>query len=124
VLMAEDFSKKYVIQQHTRGGETHWDLMLEHGDILKTWRLAAAPQQIGSEPIPAEKIVDHDVKFLTYQGPVNNGQGSVRIVDEGTIETLDETKETIRLHLLGKILSGEFVLEHIKQNQWRLFSNY
>jgi bifunctional non-homologous end joining protein LigD len=116
-------AKKFVVQQHIRGGETHWDLMLEHADFLKTWRLAIAPQQIGSEPTPAEKIVDHDVKFLTYQGSVNNGQGSICIVDEGTIETLDETKETIRLRLLGKILSGEFVLEHIKQNQWRFFRN-
>jgi hypothetical protein len=116
-------AKKFVVHEHTRNSETHWDLMLESGNALKTWRIDAPPGCIGKEPTPAEKIFDHDVKFLTYQGPVNNGLGSVCIIDEGTFEILDETQKKIRLHLRGKILYGTFALEHIAQEQWRFFKS-
>ncbi|MDO8302994.1 MAG: DNA polymerase ligase N-terminal domain-containing protein [Sedimentisphaerales bacterium] len=114
-------AKKFVVQEHTRSSETHWDLMLESGGILRTWRINTPPQHISNKPTSAEKIFDHDIKFLTYQGPVNNGLGSICIVDEGTFETLDETQETIRLHLRGKILFGTFALENIEHDHWRFF---
>jgi bifunctional non-homologous end joining protein LigD len=117
--MAEGLLKRFVVQQHIREGDVHWDLMLESGHILKTWRLDTSPEHIGNEPISAEKISDHDVKFLTYQGIVNKGLGRVSIIDEGIIETIGETEQTIRLHLHGKILSGDFVLEYLSQDQWR-----
>jgi hypothetical protein len=121
--MAEGLLKRFVVQQHTREGSVHWDLMLESGNILKTWRLDASPEHIGSEPIAAEKIFDHDLKFLTYQGVINKGLGRICIIDEGIFQTLDETEKTIRLHLQGKLLSGNFALERIAQDQWQFVRN-
>lgn len=95
--------------------------MLESGNVLKTWRINVPPELIGKEPTHAERIFDHNVKFLTYQGAVNREQGTVAIVDRGTAETLEEKQETIRLRLHGKILAGEFALEHIEHDHWRLF---
>jgi hypothetical protein len=112
-------AKKFVVHEHTCSSENHWDMMLESSGVLKTWRLNTPPQRIGKEPIPAEKIIDHDIKFLTYQGPVNKGLGNVCIIDEGTFETFSETQNMIHLHLLGNILCGEFVLELSEQSQWR-----
>jgi len=93
--------------------------MLEHGDILKTWRIDKAPDQVGKEPTPAVRIFDHDLKFLTYEGPVNEGAGHVRITDAGTFETLEESQNQIRIDFYGKILSGEFVLNQIERDQWQ-----
>jgi hypothetical protein len=116
-------TSRFVIQEHSRSGKAHWDLMLESGNILKTWRLGKPPEHIGNEPVNAAKIFDHDLKFLAYEGPVNKGRGNVRIVDEGTFETLQEDKQVIRLYLEGKILSGAFVLKHIERKRWQFLKN-
>jgi hypothetical protein len=112
--------KKFVIGRHTSGGDVHWDLMFESGNVLKTWRLNIPPENIGDEPSNAEKIFDHDLKFLTYQGPVQKGRGEFCIADEGTVEIIEENPKHIRLRFNGRILIGEFNLDHIENNMWRL----
>jgi hypothetical protein len=112
-------ARKFVVQEHTRCGNVHWDLMLESGNILQTWRLNTHPERIGNEPINASKIFDHDLKFLTYEGPVNKGLGSVSIVDIGTFEMLEKSEKISRLHFQGNILSGNFILEYIAGESWR-----
>jgi hypothetical protein len=113
-------TKRYVIQEHTRADEIHWDLMLEHGDVLKTWRLDVQPELIGHDVVNAVKIFDHDLKFLTYQGAVNKGAGSVCIADEGPFEILEENAVTIHLHFHGRILSGNFILKQIEHDRWQI----
>ena len=114
-------AKQFVVQEHSRDGNVHWDLMLESGNILRTWRLDTPPGNIGDEPVTATKIFDHDLKFLTYEGPVNKGLGSVHIVDKGTLEILEENEKIIRLQFKGKILSDNFMLERTESEQWKLF---
>jgi hypothetical protein len=92
--------------------------MLESGDVLQTWRLDKSPQEIDS-PSEAVKIFDHPLKFLTYEGPVNQGKGRVRIIDAGTYEVMQENDERIELDLLGRILKGKFTLIHIKDDNWQ-----
>src|SRR4030042_2459452 len=94
--------KKFVIQQHSTARGVHWDFMLELGDILQTYRLDKAPQQLIQSPADAVKIFDHPLKFLTYEGPVNKGRGSVRIADFGSHELLCQSDDRLRLHLKGK----------------------
>ena len=95
--------------------------MLESGDILKTWRLDTPPECISNKPAAASRILDHNLKFLTYEGPVNQGFGSVRIVDTGAFDTLEENEKKIRINFYGKILLGEFVLETLDPDQWRFY---
>ena len=73
-----DGYKKFVIQEHTTADSAHWDLMLESGDILQTWRLSKNPDEIVNQSAEAVKIFDHPLKFLTYEGPVNKGKGHAR----------------------------------------------
>ena len=113
--------KKFVIQQHTTAASTHWDLMLESGDHLQTWRLEKNPEEIPSHSTKAVKIFDHPLKFLTYEGPVNKGKGRVQIADAGTFEVMHENDERIELDLHGRILKGKFTLIHLKDDNW-LFS--
>ena len=91
--------------------------MIEQGDILKTWRLENPPEKLASEKTKAMPIFDHDKKFLTYQGPVNNGKGNVEIVDEGncTIELISENE--IKINFEGRKLKNSFRFFQQK-NHW------
>jgi bifunctional non-homologous end joining protein LigD len=115
--------KKFVIQRHERQNEPlrqaqgkaiHWDLMLESGDILETYRIDLEPEQWGREPIKAVKIFDHPVKFLTYQGSVNKGKGSVSIADYGIYRVIKRLEDRLGLDLTGNVLKGKFLLDIVK----------
>jgi bifunctional non-homologous end joining protein LigD len=112
-------NKKFVIQQHSTALGVHWDFMLELGGILQTYRLDKAPQQLIQSPAIAVKIFDHPLKFLTYQGPVSKGQGSVSIVETGTYEMVHQAHNRIELDLNGKILKGKFTLTNIEGDDWQ-----
>ena len=113
-------NKKFVIQKHIRGEDVHWDLMLEAGNVLETYRLAAPPEKITSEPVEAAKIFDHPLKFLTYQGSVNKGTGTVEIADAGIYKILSKNNTHTDFQFNGKILKGKFTLKFIEENQWKL----
>jgi hypothetical protein len=104
-------SSRFVIHKHTQEGQTHWDLMIEQGDILKTWRLENPPEKLATEKTKATPIFDHDKKFLTYQGPVNNGKGNVEIVDEGKCAIESTNENEIKINFAGKILKGNINLD-------------
>ena len=113
-------NKRFVIQQHTKGPDTHWDLMLEKDDTLQTWRLDAAPNELKENIAHAIKIFDHDPKFLTYEGPVNKGRAKVQIADAGTYKIIQQCSEKTELSLNGKILKGVFTLARIENDNWQL----
>jgi hypothetical protein len=112
-------NKKFVIQQHSTALGVHWDFMLELADILQTYRLDKAPQQLIQNPANAVKIFDHPPKFLTYEGPVNKGQGSVCIIEAGTYKMVHQAHDRLELDLSGKILKGKFTLSHIEGDNWQ-----
>jgi bifunctional non-homologous end joining protein LigD len=110
--------KRFVIQKHSRAGDIHWDLMLESGKMLETYRLELPPGKLFQQPNAARKIFDHSLKFLTYEGSVNKGKGKVEIADSGTYQLLSEAENYREMQISGKILKGKFVLTHIKEEQW------
>ena len=111
--------RKFVIQKHTKGVDAHWDLMLESGDCLQTWRVDKGPGQILQGGAKAIKIFDHPLKFLSYEGVVNNGEGNVQIVDAGTYQITSETNDKIGMELAGEILKGTFTLRRNKDGKWQ-----
>lgn len=113
-------TRQFVIQQHTTPEGVHWDLMLEMNGCLWTWRLNVCPAEIGDKPIPAERIADHDLRFLTYEGPVQNNTGSVTIIDKGTFTMLEKTSHSLIADFNGKILIGQFSLSQADENKWIL----
>lgn len=76
---------RFVILEHDHP-ELHWDLMLETGDVLRTWRLAEPPTAIG-QSIRAIPIADHRTMYLDYEGPVSGNRGTVNRWDAGRFET-------------------------------------
>jgi hypothetical protein len=118
-----DGQKQFVIQEHTRNGDIHWDLMLEQSGSLRTFRLDTPPGQLLTKPARAVKIANHDLRFLTYQGPVNKGAGNVRIVESGTYSAANQTPGRIELKLNGTtFIKGCFLLEQIENDNWKLSS--
>jgi hypothetical protein len=113
-------SSRFVVQEHTTPEGVHWDLMLEKGDVLTTFRLEQPPRAALGRAVRAVKIFDHPPRFLTYEGPVQKGTGSVRIVDRGTCCLSDETEDAIALDLQGEILQGGFTLARIEGTSWQL----
>jgi hypothetical protein len=113
---------RFVVQEHTTAEGTHWDLMIERGQVLMTFRLAEHPENAGRRAIQAVRIFDHALRFLTYEGPVQKGASSVRIVDWGDYEGLNEQENALSLELHGMILQGSFVLLRVDEAQWQLTS--
>ena len=111
---------RFVIQEHQKQGEeTHWDLMLEQGDRLKTFRLNLHPKNLQKEPTQATPISDHDKRFLSYEGPVNQGLGSVQLVEQGSYSTLLQNDATWRLSLNGTLLKGVFEIVQAQEGPWQ-----
>ncbi len=90
----------------------HFDLLLENEAALLTWRLSNWPVPISAdEPGPAltaERIGDHRLVYLDYEGPVSGNRGHVRRVDTGTFTRLASPPDLIAIHLTGQ--HGHFQL--------------
>src|ERR1700704_2199195 len=101
---------RFVILEHDHP-ELHWDLMLEVGPVLKTWRLAKAPAEKG-ERIDAVPVGDHRAFYLDYEGPVSGGRGQVTTWDKGTYESLAaEVGPAFHIVLEGQHVQGSAVME-------------
>ena len=110
--------RKYVIQRHQKQAENiHWDLMLESLDGLETYRLDSPPEQITkNSENNAIKTFTHDRKFLTYEGAVNKGAGSVKIAEAGTFQQIESSEQKTTLKFQGQALKGLFEIVHIKDD--------
>jgi hypothetical protein len=101
-----------VIQRHKKqDNPVHWDLMLESGDVLETFRIERPPEEWGGGPIEAEKIFDHPLKFLSYEGPVNKGKGNVIIAETGIYRLVTREENRLTLEFSGIILKGVYLFE-------------
>ena len=110
---------RFVIQQHNRQGQPrHWDLMMEQGDDLKTFRLDIPPDLLLIQAAKAVPIDDHAIRFLTYEGSVNKGLGRVEIVERGTYKTLTQADDSWELDLDGQVLKGRFRLARPTPETW------
>jgi hypothetical protein len=108
---------RYVILEHDHP-HLHWDLMLEAGQMLRTWRLDAPPR--AGATVGAEPSFDHRPLYLDYEGPVSGNRGHVVRWDAGTFTAEEENADPLRLHLTGGRLRGTAVLGRTADGTWRL----
>jgi hypothetical protein len=117
--------QQYVILRHNHP-ELHWDLMLEEGDVLKTWRLPEPPEidpasDESSLDLTAEALPDHRLVYLEYEGPVSGDRGEVSRWDRGTFTLLERSEDQLVALLTGDELAGRITLKKTDQeNQWSL----
>jgi hypothetical protein len=94
----------------------HWDLMLEAGQMLRTWRLTALPES-GRE-IAAESLGDHRRAYLDYEGPLSGGRGTVRRWDAGTFQWIRDEANEIEIRLEGEHCRRCAILRRNPDGAW------
>jgi hypothetical protein len=78
--------------------------MLEKEGVLQTWRLNLLP---GNAPFLAEKIHDHRLEYLEYEGPISNDRGVVKRMDRGKYEIIADTESFMIIQLLEGKYQGQ-----------------
>jgi hypothetical protein len=92
----------------------HFDLMLEAGDVLRTWRLQDRPKP--NQTVNAERIGDHRLVYLEYEGPVSGSRGSVVRVDAGEYDVVEETRSRLIVKLHGQQMITQIELRWSDHN--------
>lgn len=105
---------RYVVLEHDHP-QRHWDLMLESGDMLRTWRLAAPPT--ADESVAGEESFHHRKMYLEYEGPVSGGRGRVVRWDHGSYTIEVEEANRLCFRVQGQRLRGSATLERVA-NGW------
>ena len=106
---------RFVILEHDHPS-LHWDLMLEVGDVLRTWRLALPPA-VGVV-LDVQASFDHRLAYLDYEGPISSGRGQVMRWDYGEFAAAIEEGRVV-VQLYGARLRGMLALEKVQGDVWR-----
>jgi hypothetical protein len=104
---------RYVVLEHGWNG-IHYDLMLEQGSVLKTWRLEK-PLTAGEQHVT--QLPDHRLEYLTYEGPVSSDRGTVKRIAEGHYTLLQATDNSLKASLSGSV-DGVLELTQLTETQW------
>ena len=97
----------------------HWDFMLQWGGVLRTWALAQPPAP--GIRIEAERLFDHRLKYLDYEGPISGDRGAVTRWDSGQYELLEQRDDLICVRLDGNRLKGKAVLNAKVPDAWQFY---
>lgn len=111
---------RLVVQEHSRAGEKHYDLMLENPGMLTgllwTWRFDEFPGSRLAQT--CERIPDHEPRFLEYEGPLSADKGSVRIVDSGTFDLLAGQEDQVVFTARARRVIGSCRLLRGDNDNW------
>jgi hypothetical protein len=94
----------------------HWDFMVESGEVLRTWALAEEPA--ADRAICAQRLPDHRLAYLDYEGPISNGRGSVARVDRGECSIAEDSPGKLVLDVFGEHLCGRIEIETAAAESW------
>lgn len=97
--------------------QAHLDLMLERDGVLWTWRLLQEPRLQSIQP--AERLPDHRLAYLDYEGPVSNNRGRVIRRDRGIYEVVEENDGLLIVNLKGGQNVGQLTLVRLQNDQWK-----
>ena len=86
----------------------HYDLMIEDGDALATWRVAAPPEKTETR-VSLVRLAPHRIAYLTYEGPVSNQRGLVSQHDLGTC-TVQRINADWQIDFDGRLLIGMWMI--------------
>lgn len=112
---------RFVIHRHSKVNEAiHWDIMFEQECVLETYRVDLAPKDWSGHVFCAERIFDHPLKFLTYEGSVNKGTGKVQIAETGTYKILSDTLQEKKFLLEGTVAQGKLVFNSTGPDKWQV----
>jgi hypothetical protein len=106
---------RFVILEHDHP-HLHWDLMLEAGAALRTWRLAKLPEE--GQATNATFLACHRLAYLDYEGPLTGDRGRVVRWDAGEFDWVSDEDNTVVVVLRGRRTRGRAVLTKIGKDEW------
>jgi hypothetical protein len=121
---------------------SHWDLMLEAGEMLRTWALDRLPHDwsaahsrtaasvpdcpavVAENGVVAVQLRDHRRNFLEFDGPLSANRGTVKRVAAGTYSIESESPDCWRIALNSDEISGIVALTRSRSEdtKWTLES--
>ena len=106
---------RFVVLEHTSREGVHFDLMLEHVQgTLWTWSFSQFPGAGTS----CRRLFDHRPLYLDLEGDVGEGKGTVKRVDAGTLDWLNEEEGRVYVTLRGTRIQGSFLLTRNDDATW------
>ena len=116
-------SHSFVVQRH-QASHLHYDFRLEMDGVLKSWAVPkGVPERAGIKRL-AVQVEDHPVAYGKFHGVIPKGEygaGEVEIWDKGRYQLIEATPKAYKFKLLGKRLTGDYVLFHFEKKNWFLF---
>jgi hypothetical protein len=116
---------RYVILRHVTPPDgqrpSHWDFMLEAGEVLRSWALLEPPLE--GRSTEAEALDDHRLAYLSYEGPVSGDRGHVTAYDRGDYVLLAEKDDCLVVRLTGERLRCELTMRRDPgdSKRWHFF---
>ena len=86
---------------------SHWDLMFEQEEVLRTW---AVDQPPFAKECLALELPDHRPFYLGYEGPISGNRGFVTRWDGGEYTLVEEQVGRVCFELEGSKLQGRLTL--------------
>lgn len=119
---------------------SHWDFMLEHGDVMRTWALSQLPRDWRAahshtratfpncpavadiNEVATQQLSDHRRDYLEFEGDLTNNRGQVIRVEKGTFIEQWETPMGWYVSLKGQAIDCSIELDqcHSDKTLWTL----
>jgi hypothetical protein len=114
--------------------KSHWDFMLESGDVLRTWALERLPRDwqtarsrtsavhpncpllAADNAVTATQLTDHRRDYLELQGPLSGNRGTVVRVAAGTYRSEHVSPGDSRIVLTSEELASSVQLSRSETN--------
>ena len=105
---------RFVVLRHVDRLGVHFDLMIDVGDGLATWKMSAPPEAANKVGIICRRIGDHRRAYLEYEGPISGDRGEVSRHDCGSCFCHEKTDDAWIVEFRGRLLMGWYKLERCR----------
>lgn len=110
----------FVVLHHADRQGAHYDLMIDRGEHLATWKSSQPPEEAQASPLTCQRIGDHRRMYLEYEGPVSGDRGTVRRHDSGSCEVRVQAVDRWHIQFHGERLIGDYELARMADGSWEL----
>ena len=98
----------------------HYDLMVDTGAALTTWKCPVPPESARESPLVCRQIGDHRRLYLDYEGPISGDRGEVCRHDRGRCAVLEGSPDAWQIEFEGGKLKGPYELSRLVDDSWQL----
>ena len=102
---------RFVVLRHTDRQGVHFDLMIDQGNGLATWKCPQPPESAGPGGRACTRIADHRRRYLDYEGPIAGDRGTVQRHDQGVCVVHSSRTDVWEVAFTGDRLAGRYILK-------------